>query len=107
MQAFGPCTAAAVQPAAALKTGVRIPFGRRAEEEYEEGMRFRRRPLGGGCLSGIGWPSIQNFIFSHLKSFENPGWVGLQNHPPPLPLVSKGLSRILWFRWNQKGTFLC
>ena len=39
MLPFGLCTAAAMQPAAALKTRVRVL----AEEEYEEEMRFRRR----------------------------------------------------------------
>ena len=39
MRPFGPCTAAAMQPAAALKMKVRFL----AEEEYEEEMRFRRR----------------------------------------------------------------
>ena len=37
---FGPCTAAAVQPAAAPKTAVRIPFGGQAEK--------RRRGIRGG-----------------------------------------------------------
>ena len=37
--AFWSCTAAAMQPAAALKMKVRFL----AEEEYEEEMRFRRR----------------------------------------------------------------
>ena len=36
---FWSCTAAAMQPAAALKMKVRFL----AEEEYEEEMRFRRR----------------------------------------------------------------
>ena len=39
MWSFGPCTTAAKQPAAALKTWVRVL----AEEEYEEEMRFQRR----------------------------------------------------------------
>ena len=39
MWPFGPCTAAAMQPAAALKTKVRVL----AEEDCEEEMRFRRR----------------------------------------------------------------
>ena len=41
MQFFGPCTAMAVQPAAALKTAVRFLFGRQAEEEYKEEMRHQ------------------------------------------------------------------
>ena len=56
MQAFGPCTAAAVQPAAALKTGVRIPFSRQAKGEYEDEMRFRRRkvvPVAGRAAAGV------------------------------------------------------
>ena len=49
MQVFGPCTAAAVQPAVAPKTAVRIPFGRRAEEEYEEDTRHQ---AAGGTSDG-------------------------------------------------------
>ena len=39
MWPFGLCTAAAMQPAVALKARVRVL----AEEDYEEEMRFRRR----------------------------------------------------------------
>ena len=44
MSVFGPRTAAAVQPAAAPKTAVRIPEG-----EYEEEMRL---PAAGGTSDG-------------------------------------------------------
>ena len=47
MRPFGPCTAAAMQPAAALKMKVRVL----AEEDYEEEMRFRGRLLQVCC----GW----------------------------------------------------
>ena len=45
--------AAAVQPAAALKTRVRIPG--KGEEEYEEEMRFRRTagPVTEGTATGV------------------------------------------------------
>ena len=49
MQVFGSCTAAAVQPAAAVKTAVRFLFGRQAEEEYEEEMRH---PAADGTSDG-------------------------------------------------------
>ena len=41
--------AAAVQPVAALKTRVRVPFRRQAEEEYEEEMRH---PADAGSSDG-------------------------------------------------------
>ena len=49
---------AAAQPAAALKTGVRIPLSRRAEGEYEEEMRFRSRkvaPVVERAAAGVWW----------------------------------------------------
>ena len=46
---FGERGAAAVQPAAALKTRVRVLFRRQAEEDYEEDMRH---PADGGSSDG-------------------------------------------------------
>ena len=46
---FGQRGAAAVQPAAALKTRVRVLFRRQAEEDYEEDMRH---PADGGSSDG-------------------------------------------------------
>ena len=57
-QGFAARTPAAAQPAAALKTGVRIPLSRRAEGEYEEEMRFRRHkvaPVVERAAAGVWW----------------------------------------------------
>ena len=37
-------------------------------------------------LGGFGWPSIQNVIFSHWKSFPNPVVGGSPKSPPPPPV---------------------
>ena len=57
-QGFAASTPAAAQPAAALKSGVRIPLSRRAEGEYEEEMRFRSRkvaPVVERAAAGVWW----------------------------------------------------